>query len=176
MSYESILPAISETKLGAGGVGVTYLMGGVGAGALFSSIFLAGVRGAQARGKIFLVLGVLSAAAPILLGISTIREVSIVATVLIGATQAGFMTISHTIIQSLTDDSVRGRVAGVYSVHVGGSMAITNMIGAAISDVFSASAVLVVGGLLFLVAMVISFGSGTLRRVYFPATAVPAAA
>ena len=98
------------------------------------------------------------------------------ATVLIGATQAGFMTISHTIIQSLTDDSVRGRVAGVYSVHVGGSMAITNMIGAAISDVFSASAVLVVGGLLFLVAMVISFGSGTLRRVYFPATAVPAAA
>ena len=176
MSYESILPAISETKLGAGDVGVTYLMAGVGAGALVSSIFLAGVRGAPARGKIFLLFGVLSAAAPILMGISTIREVSILATVLIGGTQAGFMTISHTIIQSLTEDSVRGRVAGVYSVHVGGSMAITNMIGAALSDVFTASSVLVVGGLLFLVIMVISFGSGTLRRVYFPAPAVPAAA
>ena len=176
MSYESILPAISEIKLGAGAEGAAYLMGGVGAGALISSIFLAGVRGASARGKIFLVLGVLSSVAPILLAVSTIREVSIAATVLIGATQAGFMTISHTIIQLLTDDSVRGRVAGVYSVHVGGSMAITNMVGAVISDVYSAPAVMLVGGVLFLGAMAVSFGSGTLRRVYFPAPAVPAAA
>ena len=176
MSYEAILPAISETKLGAGDVGVTYLMGGVGAGALISSIFLAGIRGPSARGKIFLVFGLLSALAPILLGFSTMREVSILATVFIGATQAGFMTISHTIIQSLTDDSVRGRVAGVYSVHVGGSMAITNMVGAALSDVFTASSVMIVGGILFLGTMLVSFGSGTLRRVYFPAPAVPAAA
>ena len=126
--------------------------------------------------QIFLLFGVLSAAAPILLAVSSIREVSVLATVLIGATQAGFMTISHTIIQMLTDDSVRGRVAGVYSVHVGGSMAITNMIGAALSDVFTAPAVMLVGGLLFFGAMAVSFGSGTLRRVYFPAPAVPAAA
>lgn len=176
MSYESILPAISETKLGAGEVGVTYLMGGVGAGALISSIFLAGVRGAPARGKLFLLFGLLSAAAPILLGFSTLREVSIVATVLIGATQAGFMTISHTNIQTLTDDSVRGRVAGVYSVHVGGSMAIANMIGAALSDVFTASAVMIAGGVLLLATIALSFGSSTLRRFYFPAQPVPAAA
>ena len=176
MSYESILPAISEVKLGAGSIGVTYLMAGVGTGALISSVFLAGVRGASARGKLFLAFGVLSAAAPILLAVSTMREVSIIATVLIGATQAGFMTISHTVIQMLTDDSVRGRVAGVYSVHVGGSMAITNMIGAVLSDVFTAPSVMLVGGLLFLGAVVVSFGSGTLRRVYFPAAAVPAAA
>ena len=94
-----------------------------------------------------------------MLAVSTFREVSIVATVLIGATQAGFMTISHTIIQMLTDDSVRGRVAGVYSVHVGGSMAITNMVGAAISDIYSAPAVMLVGGVLFLGAMVLSFGA-----------------
>ena len=176
MSYESILPAISEDKLGAGSVGVTYLMGGVGAGALISSIFLAGVRGSSARGKLFLMFGVMSAAASIMLALSNMREVSIVATVLLGATQAGFMTISHTIIQMLTDDSVRGRVAGIYSVHVGGSMAITNMVGAAISDVYSAPAVMLVGGLLFLGTMVVSLGSGTLRRVYFPAPAVTAAA
>ena len=177
MSYESILPAISEDKLGEeGAVGVAYLMGGVGAGALISSIFLAGVRGSAARGKFFLVFGVLSAVAPILLAVSSLREVSIVATVFIGATQAGFMTISHTIIQMLTDDSVRGRVAGIYSVHVGGSMAITNMVGAALSDIFTAPAVMLVGGVLFLISMIISFGSGTLRRVYFPPPAVPAAA
>jgi hypothetical protein len=124
----------------------------------------------------FLIFGLLSGLAPILLALSTMRELSILATVFIGATQAGFMTISHTIIQTLVDDEVRGRVAGVYSVHIGGSMAVTNMINAAIADVFTAPAVMVVGGLLFLGAVVISFGSGALRRIYFPGPAVPAAA
>ena len=176
MSYEAILPAISEDKLGAGSVGVSYLLGGVGGGALISSVFLAGVRSVSVRGKMFLVFGLLSGLAPILLALSTMRELSILATVFIGATQAGFMTISHTIIQTLVDDEVRGRVAGVYSVHIGGSMAVTNMINAAISDVFTAPIVMVVGGLLFLAAIILSFGSGALRRIYFPAPAVPAAA
>ena len=176
MSYEAILPAISVEKLGAGSVGVSFLMGGVGTGALISSVFLAGVRGPAARGKIFLVFALLSAVAPILLAISTMREVSILATVLIGATQAGFMTISHTVIQTLTDDEVRGRVAGVYSVHVGGSMAVTNMLGAIAADFFTAPAVMVAGGLMFLGAVVVSLGSGPMRRIYFPAPAVPAAA
>ena len=176
MSYEAILPAISEDKLGAGSVGVSYLLGGVGGGALLSSVFLAGVRSVSVRGKMFLVFGLLSGLAPILLALSTMRELSILATVFIGATQAGFMTISHTIIQTLVDDEVRGRVAGVYSVHIGGSMAVTNMINAAISDVFTAPIVMVVGGLLFLAAVILSFGSGALRRIYFPPPAVPAAA
>ena len=176
MSYEAILPAISEDKLGAGSVGVSYLLGGVGGGALLSSVFLAGVRSVSVRGKMFLVFGLLSGLAPILLALSTMRELSILATVFIGATQAGFMTISHTIIQTLVDDEVRGCVAGVYSVHIGGSMAVTNMINAAISDVFTAPIVMVVGGLLFLAAVILSFGSGALRRIYFPPPAVPAAA
>ena len=176
MSYESILPAISEDKLGAGSVGVSYLLGGVGAGALISSIFLAGMRSESSRGLAFLIFALMSGVAPILLAISTVREVSILATVFIGATQAGFMTISHTIIQTLVDDEVRGRVAGVYSVHIGGSMAVTNMVNAAIADVFTAPAVMVVGGLLFLAVVVLSFGSGALRRIYFPSPALPAAA
>lgn len=174
MSYESLLPALSEDKLGAGSVGVSYLIGGVGAGALVTSIFLAGVRSSSTRGLLFLVFGFASAIGPMMLAFSTSREISIAATVIMGANQAGFMTISHTIIQSLTDDEVRGRVAGVYSVHVGGSMAVTNMINAAMADVFNASAVMVVGGLAFVVVIAMSFGSGALRRIYFPRPAVSA--
>ena len=176
MSYEAILPAISEDKLGAGSVGVSYLLGGVGGGALISSIFLAGVRNAALRGRIFLIFALLSGMAPILLALSTVREFSILATVFIGATQAGFMTISHTIIQTLVDDEVRGRVAGVYSVHIGASMAVTNMINAAIADVFTAPLVMIAGGVLFLGVVILSFGSGALRRIYFPGAPVPAAA
>ena len=178
MSYESILPAISQDKLGAGSVGVSFLIAGVGGGALFTSIFLAGVRSESVRGKLFLFFAFSSALGPMLLAWSDSSTVSIAATVIMGANQAGFMTISHTIIQSLTEDHVRGRVAGVYSVHVGGSMAVTNMANAAFADIFSASSVLVVGGLIFVVVVFVSLGSRPLRRLYFPGktqTAVGAA-
>ncbi|SVB02210.1 uncharacterized protein METZ01_LOCUS155064 [marine metagenome] len=168
MSYESMLPAISEDKMGAGRVGVSYLIAGVGAGALFASVFLAGVRDESARGKLFLFFAFSSALGPILLAWSDNTGLSVAATVIMGANQAGFMTISHTIIQSLTEDHVRGRVTGVYSVHVGGSMAVTNMANAAFADLFSASAVLVVGGLIFVAAVFVSLGINPLRRLYFP--------
>ena len=168
MSYESILPAISEDKLGAGSVGVSYLIAGVGGGAVLASVFMAGVRTDTARGKLFLIFAFTSGLGPLLLAWSDNEILSIAATVSMGINQAGFMTISHTIIQSLTEDHVRGRVAGVYSVHVGGSMAIANMANAAIADIFSASAVLVVGGLIFVGIVVVSLGSASLRELYFP--------
>ena len=174
MSYESILPAISEDKLGAGSVGVSALIAGVGGGALLTSIFLAGVRSESARGKLFLFFAFTSGLGPMLLAWSDSSALSIFATAVMGANQAGFMTISHTIIQSLTEDHVRGRVAGVYSVHVGGSMAVTNMANAAFADIFSASAVLVFGGLIFVVVVFVSLGSGSLRKLYFQGATQPA--
>jgi len=168
MSYESLLPGIAVEKLAAGSVGVSYLIAAVGAGALTTSVFLAGVRSPTTRGIFFLVFGVTSGFGPILMALSSSRELSILAAAAMGANQAGFMTISHAIIQSLVDDKVRGRVSGVYSVHVGGSMAVTNFINAAIADVFSASAVMAVGGILFIIVISLSLGSGALRRIYFP--------
>ena len=168
MSYESLLPAISEDKLRAGSVGASYLMAGVGGGALLSSLFMAGVRNNSLRGKLYLLFALTSGLGPILLAWSGYWGVSVAATVYMGINQAGFMTISHTLIQSLTEDHVRGRVAGVYSVHIGGSMAVTNWINGAIADVFSASAVLVVGGILFFGIVVISSGNTSIRGLYFP--------
>ena len=178
MSYEALLPAISEDKLNAGSVGTSYLMAGVGAGALLSSLFIAGVRSNSTRGKLYLLFALTSGLGPILLAWSGYWGLSVVATIYMGINQAGFMTISHTIIQSITEDRVRGRVAGVYSVHIGGSMAVTNWINGAIADVFSASAVMVVGGLIFFVIVVISLGSTSLRKLYFSgneSSAVPTA-
>ena len=178
MSYEALLPAISEDKLNAGSVGTSYLMAGVGAGALLSSLFIAGVRSNSTRGKLYLLFALTSGLGPILLAWSGYWGLSVVATIYMGINQAGFMTISHTIIQSITEDRVRGRVAGVYSVHIGGSMAVTNWINGAIADVFSASAVMVVGGFIFFVVVVISLGSTSLRELYFSgneSSAVPTA-
>ncbi len=133
-----------------------------------ASVFMAGVQSTAARGKLFLFFGISSGLGPIAMAWSSVDTVSIAAAVVMGANQAGFMTISHTIIQSLTEDKVRGRVSGVYNVHVGGSMAVTNLLNAVFADMFSASAVMAVGGVLFVGMIFLSVGSGALRRIYFP--------
>ena len=126
MSFESLLPVLSRQQLNAEGGGFSYLMMSVGAGALVSVFALAGVRKEVTQGRLLLNLGVLSGLAPVALGVSNSMPMALLAAVGMGATQAGFMTITHTMIQSITPDGVRGRVAGVYSMHIGGMMASVN--------------------------------------------------
>ena len=168
MSFEAMLPVLSDEILDAGSSGVSLLMTGVGIGALAMSVSLAGVRSDAIRGRMFLLLGTGSGLAPIGLALSSQTELSILAVAAMGASQAGFMTITHTIIQSIVDDGVRGRVSGIYSMHVGGSMAVANLTNAAAADLLNAPLVLAVGGVLFVAVMTASMGASPLRRIYFP--------
>ena len=151
---------------------------GVGIGALLTAVWLAGVRDERTRGKLFLAFGLSSGIGPIILAVSSDPWLSLAATVAMGVNQGGFMTISHTIIQSIVDDSVRGRVSGVYSFHVGGSMALANGANAGLVDVsfLNAPLVLSVGGVLFIIAIALSLGNRPLRHIYFPRVAAPASA
>ena len=159
MSYESLLPIVAQEKLGTGEEGAGFLIMGVGIGALLTAVWLAGVSNDRTRGKLFLIFGVTSGVGPMVLAISSDPLLSLAATVAIGMNQGGFMTITHTVIQSIVDDSVRGRVSGVYSFHVGGSMALANLVNAGLVnvgtlfDIFSfltAPLVLSAGGALFI--------------------------
>ncbi len=171
MSYESMLPAISQEKLGAGAAGFSYLIAGVGAGALVSSIFLAGIRNEATRGRVFLIFGVTSGLGPIALALSSSQELSIAATVFMGVNQAGFMTITHAIIQSIAPDEIRGRISGVYGMHVGGTMAFANLTNGGLSDLLNAPLVLAAGGIIFIVLITSTASLAPLRRIYFPRAA-----
>ena len=76
------------------------------------------------------------------------------------------MTLSHTMIQALTADSVRGRVGAVYSVHIGGTMATVNLINGGLADYVDAAALLMVAGLGFVAVMLVSWQGLTFRRIY----------
>ncbi len=83
-----------------------------------------------------------------------------------GASQAAFMTLTHTMIQSITPDGVRGRVAAVYSVHIGGMMAGANLINGGLADSINAPLLMAVGGIGFVVVMFISWYWVTYRQLY----------
>ena len=152
----------------------------IGAGALISVIALSGVRQESTKGRMFLYLGLISGVAPIILALSINMPMAIGAAILMGAAQAGFMTLTHTMIQLVTEDNVRGRVGAVYSVHIGGIMASMNLANGALAEisflefsfwnglrnVMPADTMLTVGGLLFVFAVFASWSFQTLRTIY----------
>jgi MFS family permease len=182
MSFESMLPPLAREKLSPDGItfsqnDVYALMTALGIGALFSSIFIGGIVSHITRGRMFLVLGFTSSLTPIGLGLSAQTGVSMIAAVLMGLGTAGFMTITHTIIQSVVPDEIRGRVASVYSMHVGGSMAFANLLYGRLADSYSAGYVMAsVGAAFTLVVLGTFIGSGFWRGIYLRGEARPVVA
>ena len=170
MSFETLLPVVSDERLGAGGVGATYLMMGVGAGAFLGALAIAGVQSTQTRGRLLLLTAVASGLAPIGLALSTNMPLAALATAGMGASQAGFMTISATIIQSVVPDDIRGRVMSVYLWHIGGMMASINLMNGALADAVGAPVLLTITGLAFLAAVPVSLLRFRLRRLYMRGT------
>ena len=182
MSFESLLPVTSRQLLGAEGLGVSVLMMGVGAGALCSSIFLAGVRDVATRGRLLWYAGVLSGLAPCLLGLSATIPMGLSlghdqglflgvllamgGVFVMGASQAGYMTLVQTMIQIIAPDAIRGRISGIYSIHIGGTMALVNLINGALADFISAPVILIGGGMLFVASMCWSWQYISLRQIY----------
>ena len=166
MSFESVLPYFSVNKLGAEGAAVSFLMMCVGVGALNASIFLAGTSSDKLKGRLFYYFAILSGLAPVLLSLSTNLLVSMFATMLMGLGQAGFMIISTTIIQIMSPDYIRGRIAGIYAMYAGGSMALFNFLNGLVADFIDPGYSLAIQGIFFTLLVIIYRNQEVLKNVY----------
>lgn len=166
MAFESTLPALSRQQLGSDTEGFGILMTAVGLGALVGSIYIGGVRSALTRGRLLLVTGLLSGFGQVLLSFAPGIEVAYVGALMMGSTQAAFMTLGQAITQSLAADEFRGRVASINTMSFQGLMAVMNLANGYFTDYSSASAVLFVNGGLFMAIMLLSLLMVTPRTVY----------
>ena len=91
-----------------------------------------------------------------------------VAAGLMGASTAGFMTLSHGMVQAITPDAVRGRVLGANTWHVLGAMAGFNLVNGRLMDLswMTPELLLSATGILFVWIMVASFLVHHLRSIY----------
>ena len=173
MSFESLFPAISDVKLGMDpedGIlaGFGFLMVGFGGTGLLTAIALAGVQSESSRGRLFLWAGVFSGLTPFALAMSPNLPLAMLSVAAMGASQAGFMTLSHGVLQMIAPDAIRGRLMGVYSWHIQGFMASFNLINGAVASIqgMTAPIVLGTGGIGFVFVMAGSFIRVPLRHLY----------
>ena len=168
MSFDSILPVLSREELGATDASVYgYLVVAFGAGSVIGLLLIAGIRDDARKGQVLMWTAVASGLTPISLAVSGNVPLAIVASAAMGASQATFMALTNTYVQTIAPDRLRGRIASLYTLHAGGIMAFSNLGYGFMADVFSAPRVLFVTGALVVVFLVaLSAGQPALRRVY----------
>jgi len=173
MAYEAAFPFVARTQLGLTAAtdlfaGPTYLMIGVGAGAVLGNLALARVHSATLRGRLFLWVGLASGLTPMMFSLMTTIPTSLLAVAALGASTAAFMTLSQGVMQALAPDGIRGRVVSAQTWHTQGTMAGCNAINGLLMDVSWMTAPLLLGGagLLFVLLVLGSLLTVQLRSVY----------
>ena len=168
MSFDSILPVLSRDTLGSNDEFLLALLVlAFGSGSVIGTFLIAGIQNDKRKGTLFLVSGVISALSLVGLGISSEIFPSFIAKFLMGASQSSFMALSMTYVQILAPDEMRGRISSLYILHAGGIMAFANLGYGNLADLFGATEILVVTGLIFFIAYIsISLIDTILRKVY----------
>lgn len=116
MSYVTMMPVFARDVLHAGPQGYGSLMGASGVGALIGTVLIASLGAGAPRGKLLLGGAVSFGAMIVALAASRLYPVSLAILFGMGAVNSMYMTSVNTLLQSLVEDEVRGRVMSIYSM------------------------------------------------------------
>ena len=166
MSFESLLPVVSENQLNSGGKGVAYMHMMIGVGALIASLGLAPVGNHRSLGRLLLLSTLISSIGNLILAISPTLQTALVSTIIIGVSHTAFMTITTIMIQSVSPDHLRGRITSIYLIHAGGLMSFSYFANGIFADIYGSSYVLGLGSIAFLVVAFCSWFLQTPRNIY----------
>ena len=168
MSFDSIFPVFSRHQLGAtDGSILGYLVMAFGVGSLVGIVLLAGVRTERMKGQLLVWTGLASGVTPMLLAFSGNVPLAVLSSAGMGASQATFMALTDTYVQTVAPDRLRRRIASLYSLHAGGIMAFSNLGYGFVADAFSVPPILFTTGVIFIVVLVgLNAGQPPLRHVY----------
>ena len=126
MAFDSLMPRLA-TDVGGGSTVFTAMIVGIGVGAFGGTLALSQLRQEAVRGSVFAATGLGSGLAMIVLGLAQTPAVAVVGAALAGGTQATYMAISATLIQTIVPDHLRGRVMSLYLMLAAGHMAFMNL-------------------------------------------------
>jgi predicted MFS family arabinose efflux permease len=164
--YIAMTPVFARDILHMGETGLALLMATAGAGSLFGALFLAYLG--EFRRKGWLVFGGCLGFALCLIGfsLSTNVVVSVMFLFALGFSIMCSVAVTHTLLQKLITDEMRGRVMSMFMLSFIGAMPIGNLIAGAASQRFGAPRTLAVGGLVIAAfAVVVAWRSPRLREL-----------
>jgi MFS family permease len=154
MPYTVLMPAVAAKLLHGGPHTLGWLMTAGGVGALAGAFFLAARPSILGLGRVIATASGTFGAALIALGLSRALWLSLLIMPLIGA---GFMVSlagSNTIIQTLTEEHLRGRVMAFYTMAFLGTAPLGSLLAGVLADRIGEPATIAAGGAVCLLGAV----------------------
>ncbi len=148
MAFDAMLPALSDEIGGSEGLYSTILIA-LGGGALVGTLGVSQLRKESSRAISFVVSGIGSGLSIFLLGVASGPNAVLPAAVLAGISQASYMALSATLVQSVVADRFRARVMSMYIMIAAGHMAILNLGFGQFAEAVEVRALLAVPGLIW---------------------------
>jgi MFS family permease len=177
MAFDSLMPRLA-TDVGGGSTTFTAILVGIGAGAFVGTLALSQLRQEAVRGSVFAATGLGSGLAMIVMGFAQTPTTAVIGAALAGGTQATYMAISLTLIQTVVPDHLRGRVISLYLMLAVGHMAFINLGLGFLADGVGVRVLLVGPGVVWVVVFLLAMLAVTdlrnlLRRGAFVPTGAP---
>jgi MFS family permease len=146
MPYTVLMPAVAAKLLHGGPHTLGWLMTASGAGALAGAFFLAARPSVLGLGRVIGTASALFGAALIALGCSRALWLSLLIMPLIGAGFMVSLAASNTIIQTLTEEHLRGRVMAFYTMAFLGTAPLGSLMAGVLADRIGEPSTIVAGG------------------------------
>jgi MFS family permease len=149
----ALLPVYAKDILGVGATGFGWMRAMQPLGAIFMSLLLATRPPIAQGGKTLLRAVSVFGVATIVFGLSTSYPLSLVALFVLGAADNISVVIRSTVVQLLTPDSMRGRVAAVNTIFIGTSNEIGEFESGMAADWFGTVRAVAGGGIMTLLTV-----------------------
>jgi MFS family permease len=154
MPYTVLMPAIALNLLHGGPHTLGFLMTASGVGALLGALYLASRRSVLGLGRVMIYSTALFGAGLVAFSFSRVLWLSLLILPLIGAGMMVTMAASNTIIQTIVEEKLRGRVMAFYAMAFLGTAPIGSLIAGVVADRIGPTQTITIGGALCLVASV----------------------
>jgi MFS family permease len=146
MPYTVLMPIFATKILRGGPHTLGFLMGASGIGALASAIWLATRRSVLGLGRVIPIMSAMFGAGLIGFSFSHWLSLSLILMLFTGFGMMQQMAASNTILQTIVDENMRGRVMSYYSMAFAGTAPFGSLAAGFIADRIGAPATLMIGG------------------------------
>ncbi len=146
MSFHVLLPVFAKEILHGGPHTLGFLMGAMGIGALAGAVTLASRRSAVGLEALIPAAGALFGMALVALSFSRAVPLSLAWMVLVGYGMMVFMVSSNTLLQTLVDEAMRGRVMSLYTMAFMGMTPPGSLLAGTLAGRIGASSAVALGG------------------------------
>ena len=148
MPYAVLMPVFASKVLHGGPHTLGMLMTASGAGALFGTIYLASRHSVVGLGKVIVTAIMMLSAGLIVFSLSHVLWLSLLALPLVGAGMMLQSSSANTILQTIVDEDLRGRVMAFYTVAVLGTQPFGSLAAGALAESIGAPRTILIGAVI----------------------------